>query len=178
MWRPSTAVAADVALAYARKTRLWTAGRQAHSRGHTLSRASFEETIVALIARLPVAGVLMPEGLPALAKRLGVLPLTWDMGGCLALRPTGEVVSWAWDQEEQVSLERSARVRHVAMFQGAAKFVDLRPFLPVRPADAPICTSCSGTGIASGLPQELGEQVVCLCGGSGWLPLESRMTRR
>jgi hypothetical protein len=135
--------------------------------------AKLKETVGELIARLPLSGVRMPEDLPALAKRLDVLPLTWDMGGCVALRPSGELVSWVWDEEDRISANCSSLTQHAAMFLGAAKFSELLPFVPGRPVNAKVCTACDGTGTVSGLPVEFACQIACRCGGSGWLPVDA-----
>jgi hypothetical protein len=135
-----------------------------------MSTKQLRETVVTLIARLPVPGAHMPNDLSALARRLGVLPLTWDMGGCMALRPSGEIVAWVWHEEDHLRTENSPLEQHRAIFQGAAKFIELKPFLPHRPLDAGPCPTCGGSGIVSGVPAAFAEQLVCLCGGSGWLP--------
>ena len=132
--------------------------------------ANLHDLVVDLIATLPSRGIPMPDGLLDLSRRLGVLPLTWDMGGCAALRATGEVVSWIWGEEEKLSVESSSLGRNRALFQGATKYPSLRPFLPVRPADAQACKHCGGTGKVSGLPDAIAGYVVCYCGGAGWLP--------
>jgi hypothetical protein len=131
---------------------------------------TINDVVVDLVAKLPSLGLRMPDDLPALARRLGVLPLTWDMGGCMALRPTGEIVSWAWDEEAKVSVEDDPLERNRALFQGAAKYPALRPLLPPRPADAETCAHCKGTGTISGVPEAVSGQLVCFCGGAGWLP--------
>ena len=131
---------------------------------------ALHDIVVDLIESLPSSGIRMPDGLPGLARRLGVLPLTWDMGGCAALRPTGEIVTWIWDEESKASVEAGPLERNRALLQGAAKYPSLRPFLPVRPADAETCRDCSGTGKLSGLPESFPGQLVCFCGGAGWLP--------
>src|SRR4029079_11083635 len=95
---------------------------------------TLHDIVVDLIATLPSLGIRMPDGLPELARRLDVLPLTWDMGGCAALRPTGEIVSWAWE-ESKISIDTSSLGRNRALFQGAAKYPSILPFLPTRPTD-------------------------------------------
>src|SRR5262245_25367448 len=112
---------------------------------------TLHDIVVELIAKLPPRGIRMPDGLPELARRLDVLPLTWDMGGCMALRPTGEIVAWMWDEEENVSLREASLDRNRALFQGAAKYPALVPFLPSRPSDATTCPHCKGSGKVSGL---------------------------
>jgi hypothetical protein len=75
--------------------------------------ASFEETGNALIAVFPPPGRRVPDGLPELARRKGVLPVTWDMGGVLAIHAAGDVVWWLWDEEHTIVVA-SAIQRHVA----------------------------------------------------------------
>jgi hypothetical protein len=81
-----------------------------------MSTDQLHETVANLVARLPMPGIPMPNELPALARRLAVLPLTWDMGGCLALRLTGEIVTWVWDEEDRLQAETAPLARHRAMF--------------------------------------------------------------
>jgi hypothetical protein len=131
---------------------------------------TIHDIVVDLIATLPSLGLRMPDGLSELARRLDVLPLTWDMGGCAALRPTGEIVSWVWDEEAKISVQNAPLERNRALFQGAAKYPGLLPFLPPRPLDAETCGRCRGTGKVSGLPEAFSGQLVCFCGGAGWLP--------
>jgi hypothetical protein len=38
-----------------------------------------------------------PLGLRQIVSRVQMLPLFLDMGGCYALRPDGDLVSFAWD---------------------------------------------------------------------------------
>jgi hypothetical protein len=135
-----------------------------------MSTDTLSETVAKLIARLPVAGIRMPDELPVLARRLEVVPLTWDMGGCIALRPTGEIVTWVWDEEERLHAETSRLEQHRAMFQGAAKFPELKPFLPRRPVDANRCPGCGGSGVVTGVAAAIAGQLACQCGGAGWLP--------
>jgi len=132
--------------------------------------ATIHDIVVDLIATLPSQGIRMPDGLPDLARRLDVLPLTWDMGGCAAIRPSGEIVTWAWDEEANISVENAPLERNRALFQGAAKYPALLPLLPPRPVDAETCGQCKGTGKGSGLPEAFPGQFVCSCGGAGWLP--------
>jgi hypothetical protein len=131
---------------------------------------TIHDIVVSLIERLPTLDIRMPDGLPELARRLDVLPLTWDMGGCAAIRPTGEIVSWAWDEETKVSVDNTPLGRNRALFQGAAKYPGLLPFLPSRPSTAVTCVHCKGTGKLSILPEAFPGQFVCFCGGAGWVP--------
>jgi len=127
------------------------------------------KTVSDLIASLSAQGVTMPNGLAELAQRTGVLPMSWDMGGVIALSPDGEIVSWAWEDEDRRSTSHHSIERHVVMFQGAAKYPRLRPFLPHRTPDSQVCQSCRGSGRPLGIPDAI-PSIVCACGGAGWLP--------
>jgi len=91
---------------------------------------TLHDIVVELISQLPTFGIRMPDGLPELARRLDVLPLTWDMGGCMALRPTGEIVAWVWDEEGRMYLSGilcSTGIWHCSK---------------VPPSIRPLCPSC------------------------------------
>lgn len=111
-----------------------------------------------------------PLNMRALAARLSILPIVLDMGGVMALRSSGEVVSFSWDEPDRLKIEGDVRVRNLVFFQAAIKFPELKPLVPDRPADVRECESCRGTGIVTGLPNNLVTDVICYCGGLGWLP--------
>jgi hypothetical protein len=90
---------------------------------------TLHDIVVGLIPKLSSLGIRMPDGLPELARRLDVLPLTWDMGGCMALRPTGEIVSWIWDEEAKISVRDTPLDRN-------------RAYSRARPSIQPSCRSC------------------------------------
>ena len=62
------------------------------------------------------------------------------------------------------------RIRNLVLFQAAKKFPELRPLMPERLATAKDCDFCRGTGIVNELRAELAKDVLCYCGGLGWLP--------
>ena len=104
------------------------------------------------------------------ARRHGVLPLWSDMGGCLVLRPDGEILTFGWDtpgQLEDVSSELDDRqLVHAARVHAASHFPDIDGLRPVKPHDAVVCPGCHGAGRLPDVP----ENVVCMCGGAGWMP--------
>ncbi|MDB5335084.1 MAG: hypothetical protein JWN70_703 [Planctomycetaceae bacterium] len=104
------------------------------------------------------------------ARRNGALPLFRDMGGCYAIRPDGTLVSWSWDEPDQVCVEKDARIWNIALFAGSERWVELASLIPSRPVNAKVCDSCDGTGRLKGLPDELAQRIRCYCGGIGWLP--------
>jgi len=99
--------------------------------------------------------------------KFGALPLTLDMGGCLAIRADGEIISFLWDEPHDVKIERDPRRRNIALYQGSLKYPELAPLVPSRPTDAKPCGNCAG--IAAIRAQGI-DNVVCACGGLGWLP--------
>jgi hypothetical protein len=111
-----------------------------------------------------------PLDLRALAGELRLLPATLDMGGCLGLHPSGEVVSFLWDEPTTLRPEADPRTRNLAYFQASLKYPVLAPLVPRRPTNAVICSHCAGSGKCSGMPAELADKIVCYCGGLGWLP--------
>lgn len=105
---------------------------------------------------------------PEIFAKSGILPLTSEWGGCSGIRADGEIVSSLWDNPEEVQTETDPRLRNTVLFQGARRFPDLAILIPPRPADAVTCGSCNGAGV---LPEFAKlENVVCYCGGLGWLP--------
>ena len=104
--------------------------------------------------------------------RFGALPLDLDWNGTFALRRDGEIILYMWDPPHDLRVEKDPRLRNTALHQGSLKYPELKPLVPVKPITAPECLSCKGTGIH---PQavKLGlNNIVCFCGGLGWLPPE------
>lgn len=110
-----------------------------------------------------------PQGLRETVVRLNALPILFDMGGCFAVRPNGEVVSFAWDERDDVRVEDDLRIRNLALFQGSKKYPELEDLIE-KPSDATECPDCKGTG-REPTAVKLGlDNLVCYCGGLGWLP--------
>jgi hypothetical protein len=108
------------------------------------------------------------------AARHRVLPLFNDFVGCWALDMSGRLVFFPWEAPEELDLVSDNPVdaigTNVALAVGSARFPALAMIRPVRSADAVPCTSCDGTGRLVGAP----DNVICACGGLGWLPPSSR----
>ena len=111
-----------------------------------------------------------PIDLRELAAELRALPILLDMGGCYWLRSDGEIFSSIWDEPRELRVEGEERIRNLVLFQAVRKFPELEPLMPKRPATAQDCDFCRGTGIVNELPPELAKDVLCFCGGLGWLP--------
>ena len=108
-----------------------------------------------------------PPELRDIAARAHVLPLMWDWGGCFAARPNGEIISFLWDEPDNMRLATGAHIRNMGLYQAAKRYPTLQQFIPCRPADALDCPQCNGTGH---LPELFPKNFVCSCGGLGWLP--------
>lgn len=134
--------------------------------GCKVSNSRFASIIDKLICQFLSDSSADPLGLMEFVKREHALPVCLDMGGCYCIRPSGEVISFAWDKEEDITVEACSRIRNIAYYQGSKKYQPLREFTPTRPPDASTCPSCEGKGELS----EPFSKVVCYCGGIGWLP--------
>ena len=104
------------------------------------------------------------------ARALDALPFWMDIGGCLLLKATGEVVTFGWDEPQKVEPvldnERDLLALHGARGSAARKYSEIRGLMPLRDAAARTCPGCKGTGRLANVPAS----VVCVCGGLGWLP--------
>ena len=111
-----------------------------------------------------------------LAAEFGVLPLFSDWTECRAIRANGEIVSFMFDnswhpeiETPNLQVEGDARWRHLALFQGAKKYPELSVLIPSRSIGAVDCPWCEGQGEITGTQSKL-KELVCYCGGVGWLP--------
>jgi hypothetical protein len=99
-----------------------------------------------------------------------VLPLYVDWDGFLGIRPNADIMLVLHESslETAPELVKDARLRRLALFQGAKKYPWLGELIPSRPIDAVTCSGCDGTGqiIVEGVASD---SIVCYCGGLGWL---------
>ena len=106
----------------------------------------------------------------AVAARHHVLPLMDDFMGCWALTMAGELAFVPHEEPGRLELVRDHPVEaigiHVALAQGSRRYPELVSIGPQRPPDAIPCTTCDGSGRIPGIP----ENILCSCGGLGWLP--------
>src|SRR5437660_7741274 len=80
-----------------------------------------------------------------------VLPLWSDWVGCIALRPSGQLVFFSWDEPTKLEPVGAAgdhdrRMVHAARAQGSRRFPTLSGLAPTRGATARVCASCGGSG--------------------------------
>jgi hypothetical protein len=127
--------------------------------------------LAAIVERLINQFLAEPKNAEAasLVRQVRALPLHSDGGGFYGLRSTGELIEVRWDEPESVQPLTDARSRNLALHQGAGRYPELSDLEPVRNSEAIVCASCYGSGLAR-VPPYLQQQVVCWCGGLGWLP--------
>ena len=102
-----------------------------------------------------------------IASDQGILPVLLDMGGCYAIRPNGEIVSFSWDKPFRLEVESKLRNVNAVLFAAVEKYPKLAELRPVRSSDSVQCSYCKGTGVVEGLTER---GIRCYCGGLGWLP--------
>ncbi len=117
-----------------------------------------------------------PHGIRAVVASFGALPLVLDMSGCYALRLDGVVIAFSWDEPHGLVTINDERLRNVALYQGSLKYPELASLVPARAPDAIDCRSCGGIGKVSVDGHTLAN-VVCFCGGLGWVPAGSASVR-
>lgn len=80
----------------------------------------------------------------------GALPLYWDVGGCMALRPDGRVVSVVWSAPEQSFRDAPAGFALAALVSGTARHPELAALLPGREPHHRDCPNCASEGLLEG----------------------------
>jgi hypothetical protein len=125
---------------------------------------------ISLILNDYLTGTLTEKlGLRLIASKINALPLYVDMGGVFAIRANGEIVSISWD-EEQVVVVEDERVRNVVLFQGSRRYPRLVGLAPIKTQNSHVCPYCHGSG-TDPVSANLGlDNIVCYCGGLGWIP--------
>ena len=103
-------------------------------------------------------------------SEVDALPLVLDMGGSYAIRANGDLVQFDWDGPAGAVPLEEARLINAALYQGSLKYPPLACLLPSRPVGARDCSHCGGTGKLPLTTQPGLENVICYCGGVGWLP--------
>ena len=109
-----------------------------------------------------------------ISKKVRILPLYWEMGGWYGLTVTGDIVSATWDHPENTRMEDDPRIRNLVLFQGARFFPELDSLVPIRESSDTICPYCNGSGTH---PWADRVDILCFCGGLGWIPNETSEMR-
>ena len=113
-----------------------------------------------------------PTVVKAAPKALA-LPLVADWSGYYGLLEDASVVFVPYDEPQAGRPELDARIRNMALFQGARRYPELSALVPTRGADDETCSSCGGSGhypVPAGI--EPGS-IICFCGGLGWIPRDA-----
>lgn len=132
------------------------------------------ESIQARIKEILAPSSPADEQLRSVVATHNVLPLALDWGGGYAIRPDGETVSFLWDTINRCQVEKESRIRNMALFQGSRKYPELKELVPSKTSDDIDCPHCDGTGIEP-MSVKLGAgNIVCYCGGLGWIPREEK----
>jgi hypothetical protein len=130
---------------------------------------SAQEVTKALSEFLATGASEEPIEAHQLATRHDVLPIWNDWVGCIALRPSGELVFVPWEEPNTVeSIPDTPQDRvmvHAARAVGGRRFPSISGLTPTRDAKAQECPTCNGVGRPPNIP----ENVICQCGGLGWI---------
>lgn len=94
------------------------------------------------------------------------LPLYVGWTETAGIRADGTLVRWVTEDVTNTQELADSTWVNLALVQGAARYPQLRSLIPSRPATARTCDGCNGAGTLPGLPTN----VICCCGGIGWLP--------
>jgi hypothetical protein len=127
-----------------------------------MSQELFESLRAQVFAQNP--GIAAP-----IAELEDFVPIEQTAEGWFGLEPGGFVVHL---DDRGKSRERVASQEQALALIGklARQYPIATWFLP-RPDRVMVCPDCGGTGILTNLPPELRMQIVCRCGGIGWLAM-------
>jgi hypothetical protein len=102
------------------------------------------------------------------AREHRALPVSFDMGGVLSMRPDGSVVGVAWDDPRRSACEKTSCAAHLAALIGASRtYPALEALAPKRPEGAPSCSCCASTD-----SRPAAKRGCELCWYLGWRPPE------
>jgi hypothetical protein len=112
-----------------------------------------------------------PVDLRKIAKEANILPLYVSMSGFYAVNDKGELLTFTFDRLAEPIIESDKRISNTVFFHGSQTYPELIPLVPIKPVDGRECPYCFGTGIAPNQPPRV-NNLVCYCGGLGWIPNE------
>jgi len=107
----------------------------------------------------------------AISRRL--LPVYSDWECWYALDELGEPVFAGEEGGKSLQPLTNRRHRFVVLALAAARYPALASLRPVRQPDDPTCQTCGGTGRPT-LPPDV-DNIICECGGLGWIPAGSAL---
>jgi len=139
-----------------------------------MSLSNHDVEINAAIDRYAANGPTEEDSMRTLVGRARVLPLLFDWSAVLSLTPEGRLIWLEYEPPNSVTpLAEDAQkpnLVHIALAQGFLRFPELEWLPPRRGSTAIDCKSCGGTGTPRINGQPAPSNVVCGCGGLGWLP--------
>jgi hypothetical protein len=119
-----------------------------------------------------------PSGTRALAARYRLLPVYLDWTGFVGLREDGELLFVGSDPPQDPAILEEAHFRRIALAVAAQDYPELAFLRPERPPDAVVCPSCGGAGRVVLAGVQAPPNVLCACGGLGWVPQAEARTAR
>ena len=103
-----------------------------------------------------------------LARRQGLWPVTNSFESLYAVTRDGQVVASNYDDFRDRIPVDDARERNWLLHEAAARRPELAHLEPRRQRQDPDCPDCRGSGRNPELPE--GSNILCYCGGLGWIP--------
>lgn len=129
------------------------------------------DTAAWIAARIESFGEEAPANRRWLAPHVvqhGAFPLLLEWTETLGIKPDGSLIRWSTEGEyDGARPVDDAHDRHVVLAVASKEHRELAGIAPVRTEGALICRGCIGTGAIEG-----GPELLCLCGGLGWIPRE------
>ena len=103
-------------------------------------------------------------------ERNSLVPLMYDMSGFFAINATGTILAFSFDDLDHPTPVVESRLVNTILKQGSRTFPELDGLLPRRPDNSKDCSYCLGTGVAPAARLLNEPNIVCFCGGLGWIP--------
>jgi hypothetical protein len=102
--------------------------------------------------------------------QLRVLPLLFGIDGGHGIRIDGEIIKYLVEDPQAWEIESDERIRKIALFQGSKLYEEMGELLPRRDSTSQVCPQCNGSGTPPGISSQEQGNVICYCGGLGWIP--------
>lgn len=109
------------------------------------------------------------------AQKYWILPCLLVAGGWYGLTPEGTIKSLGWELQDEPEEESDRRVCNMVLYQATIRYPELELELPVKGQSDRTCPHCNGTGRDP--YSETIENLVCYCGGLGWIPSDRKWNR-
>lgn len=102
------------------------------------------------------------------SQKYWILPCLLTGGGWYGLTPDGTIKSIGWELQDEPEEEGDRRLCNTVLYQATLRYPELELELPVKRESDRTCPHCNGTGRDP--YSETIENLVCYCGGLGWIP--------